>query len=787
MKVDRRGFLLLAGGAASGAAVGGLTLKGISRINEALAPEMASYPGEEKMVTSICHSCSGGCGLQVRMVGGRVVKLDGNPLYPVNRSGVCPKAQALAQWLYHPDRVLSPRRRSDPEQKWETIPWQQALQALGGTLQELRSSKRQDKVMVVSGRSAGIPQRLLHRFFGAYGNAQVFQLPDGMEVSARALELMAGPASTDSPGRLAYDLENSRCVLSFGCDLLQAWGTPAHTLRVFGQWHDNSRERRTSVFQFDPRLSISAARADEWVPTKVGTFAAAALGLAYVLVSEDLYNHDFVETSTFGFDDWTDSTGRNHIGFRTLVREEYRLSHVSEITGIPTETLVRVARQFAAGSGGIAIGPQQVPRQPGRLSDALAVQALNAMVGNVGALGGVRLFPDRGWPLPGGSQREARASRSLEELQQALEKSPEVIILDEAAALSGFLRTAALEKLRKIPLVVTTASLEDATTEWATLHLPDCTPLESWVDGQSPSSYPQELLSVAAPILPPQGDSRPWGETLLALASATDPEVAAALPWKELQEVLRASTDLLAAEQRGYIFGTNVDEQYQRLLERSGWWAPDWNSPDQFWEAMTEKGGWWDPANWSADPQRSFATPSGRFEFYPQKLDQWLRQQPQRAVAVSSPDWDRLVLPHHADLLPPRGAEGFEMLLEPYESLSFFGNGGRELPFLQQLSSPLGDSQYRSWVELTLEDARVRDVRTGDWVWVESAAGRIRRQAMVIEGAMPGIVSAPQQGPPPAGRWAVKEDSIADILEPVRDPILGTQCSAATRVKVYKA
>jgi anaerobic selenocysteine-containing dehydrogenase len=230
-----------------------------------------------------------------------------------------------------------------------------------------------------------------------------------------------------------------------------------------------------------------------------------------------------------------------------------------------------------------------------------------------------------------------------------------------------------------------------------------------------------------------------------------------------------------------------VDEQYQRLLERSGWWAPDWNSPDQFWEAMKEQGGWWDPANWSADPQRSFSTPSGRFEFYSHQLDEWLRQHPQQIVTVSSPDWDRLILPNHSDLLSSEGAEQYELLLEPYELLSFFGGGGRELPLLQQLSSPFGDTQWQSWVELCPEDARARNCRTGDWVWVESAAGRIRRRLLILEGAMPGIVSAPQQGPPPAGRWALPDDSLAEILEPVRDPLLGTRCSAATRVNVYKA
>jgi menaquinone reductase, molybdopterin-binding-like subunit len=790
MKLDRRGFLLVAGGAAGGAATGGLTLKGLGRINEALAPPMASYPGEEKIVTSICRACSGGCGLRVRTVGGRVVKIDGNPLYPVNRDGVCPKAQAMLQWLYHPDRVVSPRQRTKPDEKWKSITWPEAMQTLGESLRKLRSQLRQDKVMVVSGRDAGISQSLLARFLSAYGNAAWFQLPDGMEVSAKALQMMAGWPS-DGEARLAYDLENSRCVLSFGCDLLQAWGTPGHTLRVFGEWHDSARETRTSLIHFGSRLSVSAARADEWIPTRVGTWAAVALGLAYVLITEDLYNHDFVDNSTFGFEDWTDPSGRKHTGLRSMVREGYRLSQVAEISGVPTEDLVRVARLLAAAPGGVAIGPQQSPGQPGRIADALAVNMLNGLIGSIGARGGVRLLPEGGWPLPPSQQKLPQPSRSIDSLLEALDKTPEVLILDEAGPLFDLLNTAEMEKLRRIPLVVTTTSLEDVTTDWATLHLPECTPLESWVDGQSPSTYPYELLSVAAPVLHPSGESRAWGETLLALGKAADPAVAAALPWKDLPEALRAASDHLASEQRGYTFGTNVDEQWQRMLERSGWWAPDWKSADEFWDALSAQGGWWDPVNWPADPQRSFQTPSGRFEFYPRQLEEWLRQQPNLPVSPSSPDWDRLVLPHYSDLLPAAaagaGGEKFPLLLEPFETLSFFGNGGRELPYLQQLSSSYGDNQWRSWVELNAEDARSRGIVTGDLVWVESTAGKVRRRALVIGAAMPGIVGAPRTGPPPAGRWAIQEDLLADILVAVRDPMGGTRCADVTRVNVYKA
>lgn len=790
MKLDRRNFLSVAGGAVGGAALGRVSLRGLSSLNEALAPEPASYPGEEKWAHSICRQCSGGCGLRVRTVGGKAIKVDGNPAYPVNRGGVCPRAQALLQWVYHPDRILAPQRREKGSERWEAVSWDQALPALAAALRKPRSQNRADRLMVVSGRTPGVTRQLLSRFLSAYGSNNGFGLPTGMSTTHQALEWMAGSLQTSGPTRLAYDLENSRCVLNFGCDLLEGWGTPSHTLRVFGRWRDSSRGRRTTLFHFGPRFSVSAARADEWVPLEVGTWGAAALGVAFVLISEDLYNHEFVENCTTGFEDWTDSAGRRHTGFKTLVREEYRLSRVAELTGIPTETLVRVAREFAAGPGAVAIGPQQSPSQPGRLSDALAIHSLNALAGSMGARGGVALLPESGWRLPPEDSPEApesKTSNSLEEIIPALSKAPEVLILDEASWLLEMLSTEQLASLRRIPLIVTTASLLDSTTSVADLILPDCTSLESWTDGQSPEAYPYELLALSEPVLPPQGESRPWGDTILALARALDPGVASRLPWKDFPAVLRACAERVAQRQGGYLFGNEEDEQWERLLERSGWWAPEWNSPEAFWNQIRQKGGWWNPVSWPSEPQRSFPTPSGRFEFYPQKLEALLRQKGPRGEAGAR-DWDRSVLPHHAALLPPSDPKQFQFLLDPYEPLAFFGSGIRAIPFLQQIASPYGAGRgWQGWIELSDEDARHLGIRNGDWVWLESAKGRIRRRALVMEGAMPGIVGAPLGGPPVAGRWATDQLPLADILAPILDPVLGTRSSAVTRINIYKA
>ena len=393
MKLDRRDFLFLAGGAAGGAAAGRLSLRGLSRMNEALAPEMASYPGEEKWVTSICRLCPGGCGLRVRTVGGRPVKVNGNPFYPSNREGICSRGQALLQWLYHPDRILQPQWRGNTRQKYEAIPWDQALEILAARLRKLSAENRQSGLVVVTGRGAGLTRNLLSRFPSSYGSKPLFCLPVGTETAQQALELMTGSFHTGGASRLAYDLENARTVLNFGCDMLEGWGTPAHTLGIFGRWRDGSNSRRTTLIHFGSRLSVSAARANEWVPVEPGTLGAVALGLAYVLISEGLYNREFIDSYTTGFEDWTDSSGRQRTGFRRLVRAEYRLSRVSEMTGVAAETLVRIARQFASGPGAVAIGPQQSPTEPGRLFDAMSIHSLNALAGSIGAQGGVAILP----------------------------------------------------------------------------------------------------------------------------------------------------------------------------------------------------------------------------------------------------------------------------------------------------------------------------------------------------------------------------------------------------------
>jgi len=103
---------------------------------------------------------------------------------------------------------------------------------------------------------------------------------------------------------------------------------------------------RTQIIYAGPRGSLSASKADDWVAIAPGTEAALALGLASVIIREQLYSQAFV-AGAFGFEDWSDGQGRSRQGFKSLVLKDYAPERVSEITGAAKEKIVELAREFA--------------------------------------------------------------------------------------------------------------------------------------------------------------------------------------------------------------------------------------------------------------------------------------------------------------------------------------------------------------------------------------------------------------------------------------------------------
>jgi menaquinone reductase, molybdopterin-binding-like subunit len=144
MKLSRRCFLSFAIGGAAGTALSPLPWK----LTDDISIWSQNWPwtpvpqrGEATYVNSTCTLCPGGCGISIRKVGARAVKIEGIQGHPINDGGICMLGLSGLQLLYGPTRVKAPLKRSGErgEGRWQTISWQQAIKEVAAKLGEIRN------------------------------------------------------------------------------------------------------------------------------------------------------------------------------------------------------------------------------------------------------------------------------------------------------------------------------------------------------------------------------------------------------------------------------------------------------------------------------------------------------------------------------------------------------------------------------------------------------------------------------------------------------------------------
>ena len=384
MRVTRRGFIQVVGATAGAAALvtGRLTKADVN------VPDVERWATpEETAVPSICQQCPGGCGLIARTLDGQLAGISGNPLHPVNRGALCPKAYGALQLLNDPDRLKGPMVRAGDRGRFRPIGWDEALRMVTERLAELRVKGLSHTVAVLGGQYRGYRDTLWRRFAEAYGTPNYIRVRClAPEHPALAHQLMQGVTSP-----LGYDLAEARCILSFGVGLLEAWLGPVHASLAIAGLGGTKERPRARLIHVDPRRSLTAAKADRWVPITPGTDGILALGIANALVREGLHDREFVERHTFGFDDWMDPRGQRHEGFRDLVLSEYGLLTVSAATGVPVKTILEIARDIATLKPAVVIGERGTAYGPDDLHTRMAIHSLNALIGSLGVRGGVLL------------------------------------------------------------------------------------------------------------------------------------------------------------------------------------------------------------------------------------------------------------------------------------------------------------------------------------------------------------------------------------------------------------
>src|ERR1700727_3565930 len=242
-------------------------------------PEEDLIPGIATLKPSVCTLCSSGCGLLVRVMQGEAEvvrhgqqglikmglakKLEGNPQHPVNQGTLCARGQAGLQVLYHPDRITHPIKRTGARGsgEFQEITWDDAVKELSAHLAALQASKSTNALAFLARPLPGQRHELIERFLKAYGAPPaVWYQPFDETVLRQANLLSFGHAALPT-----FDLARADYIISFGADFLGTWNSPVAQSVGYGKMRKGRPGQRGKLVHFEPRMSLTAASADEFV------------------------------------------------------------------------------------------------------------------------------------------------------------------------------------------------------------------------------------------------------------------------------------------------------------------------------------------------------------------------------------------------------------------------------------------------------------------------------------------------------------------------------------------
>lgn len=371
MNITRREFLKWTGIAGLSAILPPFFDRELIAFAELPPGEGYFLPTEDRY--TMCTTCDGNCGLIMRIKDGVVREINGNPADTLGAQGKnCVKSQSAIRNIYDPDVIKYPMMRTNSNKGinedpgFVQISWDAALTMIANAMKNAKDTVGPRSIVCLErpnemGRylvdPLGTPNQICH-------------------VDTCYLDQDAAWYVTFKKGKSrTFELEKSTYILSFGYDLPGKSKIPQ--LRSFLKAWDNGAK----VVVFDPRLSVTANMANEWFAIKPGTDLAVVLAMIYVVINEDIYDHEYVDNHCFGFAQL--SAHVNSHG--------YTPEWAEGLSGVPAYDIRRIAREFAAAEHPIIPTYKRDPAGPVYVNSFQlnrAIITLNALVGAYESEGG---------------------------------------------------------------------------------------------------------------------------------------------------------------------------------------------------------------------------------------------------------------------------------------------------------------------------------------------------------------------------------------------------------------
>lgn len=268
---------------------------------------------ENEVVRTVCRECRANCGMRVHVADGRAIKLEPDPGSHRTRDTLCWKSGAALERLYHPDRLRFPLKRTGKrgDGKWERISWEEALGSIAGKFNGIKQRDGAEKVALVKGHYERRCD-LVSRLGNAFGTPNIAGIDNTCYIPSASGRLMT----------YGYD---GRPDLSGLPDCVLCWGSGA----------DPPLKDGAGLIVVNTMQTDAAGRADIWLRPRPASDLALILGMLHVIVHEGLYDREFVDTWTTGFDRLEE-----HL-------RGYPPDKVAGITWVEPEKIVEAARLFA--------------------------------------------------------------------------------------------------------------------------------------------------------------------------------------------------------------------------------------------------------------------------------------------------------------------------------------------------------------------------------------------------------------------------------------------------------
>ncbi|MDQ5987242.1 MAG: Acetylene hydratase [Syntrophus sp. SKADARSKE-3] len=310
----------------------------------------------------------GGCALMVGVEDNRITQIKGDPQGYLNKGYTCFKGRVSADRLTHPDRLQYPLKRAGErgEGKWQRISWEEALTETAENLLRIKDKYGARAVGFGVGMPKGLEHFVLIRLANIFGSPNVIASQD---VCHAPREVTGIHTCGFYP---VADLHNpTSLIFSFGSNILSS-----NEEGQIASLALNQLKNGIPMIVVDPRRTELAAKAELWLQLKPGTETALALGFLNVIIEESLYDKDFVEKYTYGFEDLAQQT------------KAYTPEAVSVITWVPADLIRRAARMYAAAKPAALQWGNAIEHSIHAFDSARALVCLMAITGNLEVPGG---------------------------------------------------------------------------------------------------------------------------------------------------------------------------------------------------------------------------------------------------------------------------------------------------------------------------------------------------------------------------------------------------------------